>query len=140
MILQTGNRTDLPAFYSKWLVNRIREGYVLVRNPFNPVSVTRYRIDPSVVAEALKDRRYVMVTGRSDYPNQINNVLVFPGIFKGALAARAPQITEEMEIKAAYAIAGLVSDDQLAADYIMPSALDKSVADVVADAVASCVR
>ena len=49
MILQTGNRTDLPAFYSKWLVNRIREGYVLVRNPFNPVSVTRYRIDPSVV-------------------------------------------------------------------------------------------
>ena len=49
MILQTGNRTDLPAFYSEWLANRIREGYVLVRNPFNPVSVTRYRIDPSVV-------------------------------------------------------------------------------------------
>ena len=49
MILQTGNRTDLPAFYSKWLANRIREGYVMVRNPFNPVSVTRYRIDPSVV-------------------------------------------------------------------------------------------
>ena len=49
MILQTGNRTDLPAFYSTWLANRIREGYVMVRNPFNPVSVTRYRIDPSVV-------------------------------------------------------------------------------------------
>ncbi len=49
MILQTGNRTDLPAFYSKWLARRIREGYVMVRNPFNPVSVTRYRIDPSVV-------------------------------------------------------------------------------------------
>ena len=49
MILQTGNRTDLPAFYSKWLANRIREGYVMVRNPFNPVSVTRYRIDQSVV-------------------------------------------------------------------------------------------
>lgn len=49
MILQTGNRTDLPAFYSRWLANRIREGYVMVRNPFNPVSVTRYRIDPSVV-------------------------------------------------------------------------------------------
>lgn len=49
MILQTGNRTDLPAFYSRWLANRIREGYVMVRNPFNPVSVTKYRIDPSVV-------------------------------------------------------------------------------------------
>ena len=90
--------------------------------------------------EAAAGGAKVIATGRSDFPNQINNVLVFPGIFKGALAARAPQITEEMEIKAAYAIAGLVSDDQLAADYIIPSALDKSVADVVADAVASCVR
>ena len=82
----------------------------------------------------------VVATGRSDFPNQINNVLVFPGIFKGALASRAPQITEEMEIKAAYAIAGMVTSEQLSAEYIIPSALDKTVADQVAAAVASCVR
>lgn len=78
----------------------------------------------------------VVATGRSDFPNQINNVLVFPGIFKGALASRAPQITEEMEIAAAHAIASLVGDEQLAADYVIPSALDKTVANVVAKAVA----
>ena len=78
----------------------------------------------------------VVATGRSDFPNQINNVLVFPGIFKGALASRAPQITEEMEIAAAHAIASLVSDEQLSSDYIIPPALDKSVAEVVAKAVA----
>ena len=82
----------------------------------------------------------VVGTGRSDFPNQINNVLVFPGIFKGALAARAPQITEEMEIKAAYAIADLVTPEQLSADYVIPSALDKTVAAAVAQAVASCVK
>ena len=82
----------------------------------------------------------VVGTGRSDFPNQINNVLVFPGIFKGALAAHAPQITEEMEIKAAYAIADLVTPEQLNADYVIPSALDKSVAAAVAQAVASCVK
>ncbi|MCI5448119.1 MAG: NADP-dependent malic enzyme, partial [Coriobacteriaceae bacterium] len=73
----------------------------------------------------------VVGTGRSDFPNQINNVLVFPGIFKGALAAHAPQITEEMEIKAAYAIADLVTPEQLNADYVIPSALDKTVAAAV---------
>ena len=86
--------------------------------------------------EALAAGAAVVATGRSDFPNQINNVLVFPGIFKGALASRAPQITEEMEIAAAHAIASLVTDDKLAADYVIPSALDKSVADVVAKAVA----
>ena len=82
----------------------------------------------------------VVGTGRSDFPNQINNVLVFPGIFKGTLAAHAPQITEEMEIKAAYAIADLVTPEQLNADYVIPSALDKTVAAAVAQAVASCVK
>lgn len=82
----------------------------------------------------------VVATGRSDFPNQINNVLVFPGIFKGALASRAPQITEEMEIAAVHAIASLVSDEELSADYIIPSALDKTVADVVANAVASITK
>ena len=82
----------------------------------------------------------VVATGRSDFPNQINNVLVFPGIFKGALAARAPKITEEMEIAAAEAIAGLVPEDKLSPDFIIPSALDKTVADVVATAVADRVK
>ena len=86
--------------------------------------------------EALAAGAKVVATGRSDFPNQINNVLVFPGIFKGALKARASQITEDMEVAAAEAIAGLVPEDKLAPDYIIPSALDKSVADVVAKAVA----
>ena len=90
--------------------------------------------------EALAGGAAVVATGRSDFPNQINNVLVFPGIFKGALRSRAPQITEEMEIKAAHAIAAMVSDDELSPEYIIPSALNKQVADAVADAVASCVR
>jgi malate dehydrogenase (oxaloacetate-decarboxylating) len=81
----------------------------------------------------------VVATGRSDFPNQINNVLVFPGIFKGALTSRAPQITEEMEIAAVHAIASLVADDELSADYVIPSALNKTVADVVAKAVADIV-
>ena len=82
----------------------------------------------------------VIGTGRSDFPNQINNVLVFPGIFKGALAARAPKITRAMEVAAARAIAAHVSDADLAPDHIIPSALDKSVADVVARAVAENVE
>ncbi len=78
----------------------------------------------------------VIGTGRSDYPNQINNLLVFPGIFKGALKARAKDITEAMKQKAARALAALVTDEQLSADYIIPPVFDKSVADVVAAAVA----
>lgn len=77
----------------------------------------------------------VVGTGRSDFPNQINNVLVFPGIFKGALAARATAITEEMKISAAKAIASIVTDAELNADYIIPDPLNKQVAQVVAQAV-----
>ena len=80
---------------------------------------------------------YIVGTGRSDYPNQINNVLVFPGVFKGALKVRAKAITEDMKLAAAHAIADLVTDDKLSVDYIIPSALDKSVASAVADAVAA---
>ena len=90
--------------------------------------------------EARKGGAVVIGTGRSDFPNQINNVLVFPGIFKGALAVRAKEITEGMKIRAAKALAALVKDDQLSAEYILPSALDKTVADAVADAVAQEVR
>ena len=82
----------------------------------------------------------VVGTGRSDFPIQLNNVLVFPGIFKGALAARAKEITEEMEIAAAYAIASIIPEDELNAQNIIPSALDKTVADVVAKAVAEHVK
>ena len=90
--------------------------------------------------EAKKGGAAVIGTGRSDFPNQINNVLVFPGVFKGTLAVRAKEITEGMKIRAAKALAALVTDDQLSAEYILPSALDKSVADAVADAVAQEAR
>ena len=85
--------------------------------------------------EAKKGGALVIGTGRSDFPNQINNVLVFPGIFKGVLQARAKEITEPMKHCAAKAIAELVPENQLSAEYIIPSALDKTVADAVAQAV-----
>ena len=78
----------------------------------------------------------VVSTGRSDYPNQVNNVLCFPGIFCGALDVRASDINDEMKIAAAYAIAGLVSDEELCADYILPAAFDSRVKDAVAKATA----
>ena len=82
----------------------------------------------------------VVGTGRSDFPNQINNVLAFPGIFRGALDVRARDINDEMKIAAARAIASFVTDDKLSADYIIPSALDKTVAQAVAKAVAEAAR
>lgn len=86
--------------------------------------------------EAAKGGVRVMATGRSDYPNQINNVLVFPGIFRGALDAKATGIIEEMKMAAAKAIASIVTDDELKEDYIIPGAFDERVAKVVAKAVA----
>lgn len=77
----------------------------------------------------------VVGTGRSDFPNQINNVLAFPGIFRGALDCRAKCINEEMKIATSYALASLVSDDKLCEDYVIPSALDKRIAAAVAEAV-----
>ena len=82
----------------------------------------------------------VVGTGRSDFPNQVNNVVAFPGIFKGALEGRATQITEEMKLAAAEAIAGLVPADKLSDDNIMPEAFDPQVAEVVANAVKSHIR
>jgi malate dehydrogenase (oxaloacetate-decarboxylating) len=118
-----------PGLVTREMVSSMNDGIVFAMA--NPV--------PEIMPEdALAAGARVVATGRSDYPNQINNVLVFHGIFKGALACRAPQITHEMEVAAARAIASLVSDEQLAPDYIIPSALDKTVADVVASAVASC--
>ena len=91
--------------------------------------------NPEVMPEEAAPYVRIMATGRSDYPNQINNVLCFPGIFRGALDAGAPQITEEMKMAAARGIAGVVSDDDLAEDYIIPSVFDRDVAPKVAEAV-----
>ena len=82
----------------------------------------------------------IVATGRSDFPNQINNVLVFPGIFRGALDVRATNITEEMKLAAAYAIASLVTEEELNAEYIIPSPFDKRVAPVVAKEVGRVAR
>ena len=82
----------------------------------------------------------VVGTGRSDFPNQVNNVVAFPGIFKGALEGRAVQITEEMKLAAAHAIAGLVPEDKLSEDNIMPEAFDPQVAEVVAAAVKAHIK
>ena len=96
----------------------------------NPVP----EIDPSAAKRA---GARVVATGRSDHPNQINNVLAFPGIFRGALDARAKDITDDMQLAAARAIAGLVSDEELSEDYILPRAFDPRIAPAVARAVAA---
>ncbi len=88
--------------------------------------------------EAKKGGVRVMATGRSDFPNQINNVLVFPGIFRGALDARATAITEEMKVAAVNAIASIVSDEELNEEYVIPDPFDERVAKAVAKAVADC--
>jgi malate dehydrogenase (oxaloacetate-decarboxylating) len=91
---------------------------------------------PEVMPEAAKEAGVaVIATGRSDYPNQINNVLAFPGIFRGALDVLATNINEEMKLAAAFAIANLVEDDELTPEYIIPSPFDKRVAPYVANAV-----
>lgn len=96
---------------------------------------------PEIMPDAAKAAgARVVGTGRSDFPNQVNNVVAFPGIFKGALEGRATQITEEMKLAAAEAIAGLVPEDKLSDDNIMPEAFDPQVAEVVATAVKSHIR
>jgi len=90
---------------------------------------------PEVDPEEIETDAEVIATGRSDYPNQINNVLAFPGVFRGALDVRATAITPEMELAAAHALAAVIPDDELSADYIVPSVFDRSVAPIVAAAV-----
>lgn len=102
-----------------------------------PIILAMANPTPEIFPEdAVKAGVAVMGTGRSDYANQINNVLAFPGIFRGALDVRAKQINEEMKLAAARAIAGLVSDDELNAEYIIPSPFDERVPGAVAKAVA----
>lgn len=96
---------------------------------------------PEIMPDLAKKAGAAVVgTGRSDFPNQINNVLAFPGIFRGALDVRASDINDEMKIAAAKAIASFVTDDKLSAEYIIPSALDRNVAAAVAKAVAQAAR
>jgi malate dehydrogenase (oxaloacetate-decarboxylating) len=96
-----------------------------------PVVFAMANPTPEIMPEEAALHVAVMATGRSDYPNQINNVLCFPGIFRGALGCRASRINEEMKLAAAHAIAGIISDDELYPDYIVPSVFDKRVAEVV---------
>jgi malate dehydrogenase (oxaloacetate-decarboxylating) len=91
---------------------------------------------PEVHPEEVRDDVAIIATGRSDYPNQINNVLAFPGVFKGALEVRARTINEEMKLAAAHAIARVIPEDELHADYIVPSVFNRRVAELVAEAVA----
>ena len=96
---------------------------------------------PEIMPDEAKAAGAAIVgTGRSDFPNQINNVVAFPGIFRGALDVRAKQITENMKIAAAYAIASLVDDSELKPDYILPYAFDERIKDAVACAVADAAR
>jgi malate dehydrogenase (oxaloacetate-decarboxylating) len=93
---------------------------------------------PEVQPEEVRADLAIMATGRSDYPNQINNVLAFPGVFKGALEVRARTINEEMKLAAACAIAGVIPADELHPDYIVPSVFSRRVAEAVADAAIEC--
>jgi malate dehydrogenase (oxaloacetate-decarboxylating) len=108
----------------------------LKRMNSNPFVFAMANPNPEVRPEEAARYVRVMATGRSDYPNQINNVLAFPGIFRGALDVRATKITEDMKIAAARGIASVVADDELADDYIVPSVFNRSVAPAVASAVA----
>lgn len=95
---------------------------------------------PEIQPELIQSDVAVIATGRSDYPNQINNVLAFPGIFRGALNCRAAAITTTMHLQAAYAIAALVGSDELHHDHIIPSVFDERVATAVASAVEQAAR
>lgn len=120
--------TSAPGIVTREMVSRMNKDAILFACA-NPT--------PEIFPDEAKAAGAAVVsTGRSDYPNQVNNVLCFPGIFRGALDVRASQITENMKIAAAYALAGLVSDEKLCADYILPKAFDPRVKDAVAKAAA----
>ncbi len=103
----------------------------------NPIVFAMANPVPEIMYdEAIESGVKIMGTGRSDFPNQINNVLAFPGIFKGALSVRASQINEEMKKAAALAIADLITEEELTTEYVIPNPFDKRVAQAVADAVA----
>jgi malate dehydrogenase (oxaloacetate-decarboxylating) len=106
----------------------------------DPIVFALANPDPEIMPEDAEGLAAVIATGRSDYPNQINNVLCFPGIFRGALDAGATTITEGMKLAAADAIATAVPEDELAASYVVPSVFNKRVVELVATAVAGAAR
>ena len=118
----------------------VSQDMVRSMNP-NPIVLPMANPTPEIMPDLAKEAGAAIVgTGRSDFPNQINNVLAFPGIFRGTLDVRASDITENMKIAAAYAIASLVSDEELNPDYILPHAFDERIKDTVAAAVAEAAR
>ncbi|QOX62987.1 NADP-dependent malic enzyme [Anoxybacterium hadale] len=121
-----------PGTVTQEMVRSMAKGAILF-----PMSNPTPEIMPDLALEA---GAAVVGTGRSDFPNQINNVLAFPGIFRGALDVRANDINDDMKIAAAYAIAGLVSDAELKSDYIIPAAFDPRIKNTVANAVAEAAR
>ena len=107
----------------------------------NPILFTMANPTPEIMPEEAKAAGAAVIgTGRSDFPNQINNVLAFPGIFRGALDVRASDINDEMKVAAAYAIANIITDEERNAEYIIPNPFDKRVAKAVAEAVAKAAR
>ncbi len=107
----------------------------------DPIVFAMANPTPEIMPDLAKQAGAAVVgTGRSDFPNQINNVLCFPGMFRGALDCRASEINEEMKVAASYALAELVSDDELSAEYIIPDAIDKRVGKAVAEAVVKAAR
>lgn len=116
-----------PNIVSKEMVKSMAE---------KPVIFSMANPTPEIMPDVAKEAGAAVVgTGRSDFPNQINNVLAFPGIFRGALDCRASEINEEMKVAASYAIASLVGDDELTPEYILPQAFDKRIGKAVANAV-----
>ena len=113
----------------------IIDGEDLQRMNPDPFVFAMANPNPEVSPEAAERYAGVMATGRSDYPNQINNVLAFPGVFRGAMDVRATQITEEMKVAAAHGIASVVREDELSEDYIIPSVFNREVSHAVAEAV-----
>ena len=121
-----------PGIVTEDMVRSMNKGAIVLPMA-NPV--------PEIMPDLAKASGAAVVgTGRSDFPNQINNVLAFPGIFRGTLDCRARDINEEMKVAAAQAIASLVSDEELSADYILPKAFDERVGKTVAEAVAKAAR
>jgi malate dehydrogenase (oxaloacetate-decarboxylating) len=112
------------------------EAKSLKRMAKDPIVFAMANPVPEVMPEEAAPYVRIMATGRSDYPNQINNVLCFPGIFRGALDCQATDITEEMKLAAAYAIANVISDSELNEDYIIPGVFNPLVGQRVAEAVA----
>ena len=118
----------------------LTKGMVLSMNK-NAIVFAMANPEPEITYEdAIDAGAYIVGTGRSDFPNQINNVLAFPGLFKGALECRAKKITEEMKMAAAIGIASLVTDEELRPDYVIPSPFDRRVAETVASEVKKVLR